>query len=466
MENTRLWALFSTFSKKELRALQKMVESPFFNQRKDVIVLFDLLCEAVEGGFKPKSKQDYYQRIYPGSSYLDQKIRTVISLLFKVCEQYLIYQRSMEDEVIYKTQLARAYRHRNLNRHFNRGLSQARNLLEDRGLRNAEYHNSSYRIELEKYTFAASNRRMESLNLQDLNNQLDLAFMARKLRQTCLLLSHQAVYKTEYDFGLLAEILRYIEARGLFEIPAIGTYYYCYMALSDSKNVKYFEQFRAAMRQHKGCFPASEARDLYLLAINFCIRQYNEGNSEFLEEEFYLYQQGLEQQYLLMDGYISRFSFRNVVTIALIMKKFDWVEEFIQSYKELLRPAQKESMFSFSMANLEYERRNYGAALQLLQKSEYKDLLLNLASKTLQLRIYYELGEMDLLESHLDAMRTFIRRKNIMTYHRRNYLNTITFTKKLMNLQPFDQKGRKKLLIQIEETKALAEREWLIKQVS
>lgn len=125
----------------------------------------------------------------------------------------------------------------------------------------------------------------------------------------------------------------------------------------------------------------------------------------------------------------------------------------------------RDSIFSFCLANLEYERRNYTQAIHLLQKSEYRDLLLNLAAKTLQMKILYELSEFDVLDSHLEAMRTFIRRKGIIGYHRSNYLNTIAITKKLVNLKPYDQGQREALKRQIEQTMALAEREWLLAQL-
>jgi hypothetical protein len=160
---------------------------------------------------------------------------------------------------------------------------------------------------------------------------------------------------------------------------------------------------------------------------------------------------------------LSRFTYRNVVTIGLVMRAFDWVENFIHEFRDRLEKRHRESMFSFNLARLEYERRNYGAALQLLQKSEYADLLLNLAAKTVVLKIFFETDETDALESHLAAMQRFIRRKKIMGYHRENYLNLIHFTRRL--LEVFEKKELEALREEIAGAKAVAEREWLLGQV-
>ena len=147
------------------------------------------------------------------------------------------------------------------------------------------------------------------------------------------------------------------------------------------------------------------------------------------------------------------------------MRDLEWVERFVHQYRPFLKEEHREGLFSFNLARLEYQRRDLGKALQLLQRAEYKDLLLNLAAKTLQLKIFYELQEFDLLESHLQAIRTFIRRKKVMGYHRENYLNTVHFTQKLLETNLFDKNAKATLRREIEDTKALAEKEWLMKMI-
>lgn len=121
-------------------------------------------------------------------------------------------------------------------------------------------------------------------------------------------------------------------------------------------------------------------------------------------------------------------------------------------------------MSSFCMALLAYSKKDYAQALDLLQKSEYEDLLLNLAAKTVQIKLFYEWGEMDLLHDHLKAMRMFVLRKKVMGYHRENYLNAIQMTFRLLETNPFDRHALHELREAIEQTKPLAEKTWLLEQ--
>ncbi|MCB0560120.1 MAG: hypothetical protein KDD09_14300, partial [Phaeodactylibacter sp.] len=110
-------------------------------------------------------------------------------------------------------------------------------------------------------------------------------------------------------------------------------------------------------------------------------------------------------------------------------------------------------------------RRQYGKALEYLQRSEYQDLLLNLAAKTLMIKAFYELEEFDTLESHLEAMKVFLRRKDIIGYHRRNYRNIIRYTQKLLHLNWNDRGEVEGLRKTIEAEEVLTERAWLLEQV-
>ena len=277
--------------------------------------------------------------------------------------------------------------------------------------------------------------------------------------------SHHIVFNSSYEHGLLAAALAHLKDSPLLREPDIAIYYYCYQALVHPDDQQYFQAFKQLLLQHNTLFPEAEMRDLFVLAINFCIRQYNAGNSEYLSDQFDFYRIGFDQQYFLTDGQLSRYTYQNAVTIGLVMHELEWVESFIHQYRSKLPETHQESLFSFNLARLEYQRRNLDSALELVQKADYKDLLLTLAAKTLQLKIFYELDAYDLLESHIQALQTFIRRKKNLGYHRENYLNTIAFTRKLLESNPYDRQAREQLRAEIEQTKALAEKEWLLEQI-
>jgi hypothetical protein len=427
--------------------------------------LFDLLTERKNKGKTLLQKEEIFKRLYPGETFDDHRIRLVMSFLNKALEHYFTYQVIFENELFTKIRLAEAYRLRNLPAHFGRALRQLGQSHAGSNYRHADYHWSGYEIQLQGYLLTATTRRVTELNLQQIGDQLDLAFLALKLRQSCVALSHQSVFKASYDFGLLPEVLDFIERENLPYLPAIGVYYHCYFALTQPDVEGHFQQFKAKLYEHGHAFPASEIRDLYLLAINFCIQRYNQGNSRYLAEEFELYKSGLEKKILYVNGVLSRFTYQNVVTLGIVLEKFDWVEQFIKIYRDELEPRYREANFSFNIARLAYERGEFRQAIELLQKSDYDDLLLNLAAKTVLLKIYYETSEFSALESLLDAMSNFVRRKKKLSYHGENYLNLCRFVRRLLSIKPSDTLGLGNLRADVEKTPAVAERNWLVRKI-
>ncbi len=466
MEKSRLLRLLRTLSKQELATFKKFVRTPFFNQRKEVPALLDVLEKSLKTNRTLPDKEQAYRQIFGKEEHNDHRVRLAMSFLYQLAGQFLAVQDFLNDKPQYQRRLATIFRQRNLPEQFAKTCDDALAAHERQPLRDAAFFEENYQILLEKHRFAVESQAFENLDFQELSDQLDYAFLARKLWQACFMLSHQSVSNLSYRFGLLDAALTHIEQSNLLEIPAISVYFYCYRALTKPTEKTHFQQFKTLLMRHGELFPAAELRDLYILAVNFCIRQYNAGNQDYLAEQFELYKEGFAKKYFLTEGTLSRYTYQNAATIGLVMHELEWVEQFVRDYRPALREEHRESLFSFNLARLEYQRRDLGKALQLLQKAEYKDLMLNLAAKTLQMKIFFELQEFDLLESHLQAIRAFIRRKKVMGYHRENYLNTVLFTQKILETNLFDKEAKTALRREIEATKAVAEKEWLLEVLS
>ncbi|MBL7802492.1 MAG: hypothetical protein JNL02_02065 [Saprospiraceae bacterium] len=462
MENSRLFRLLRTFNSGELRHFKKFLRTPFFNQRSEVPALFDLLEKSLKTGRPAPAKNEAWRRLFGAGDYDDHRVRLAMSQLYKLATQFLAVQDFLADAPAFQRRAARAFQTRRLPDLAQTALSEAAAAQEKLPLRNPDFFEEQYRITLDQNRFAVAEQNTEAIDFQQLSRQLDQTFLIQKLWQACYMLSHQAVANTRYDFGLLDATLEFAARSGALDTPAAALYFHCYHALTHPEEHRHFQQFKTLLFHHDRLFSVEERRDLFILAINFCIRQYNAGSHDYLREQFDFYRTGLERQYFLSDGVLSRYTYLNAATSGMALQELDWTEHFIQSYRDYLAEAHRESLFSFNLARLEYQRRAHGAALQLLQKTDYKDLPLNLAAKTLQLKIYYELGEYDLLESHLKAFGAFIRRKKMLGYHRTNYLNTVLFAQKMLELNRYDKNAVAALRREVEETAAVAEKEWLL----
>lgn len=465
MQKSRLFEVFDALPHKDVKQLQKFVASPIFNQRQHVIDLLDFLIVCKYKKQTTPLREEAFAHLFPSLAFDYHKLRLSMSLLSKVIEKFLIWQQLNEHPIQPQLYLSQAYRKLSLPRHFYKSISNITNTLQEHPLRDALFHEQQYQLFTTQFLFNSEQNRMQDLYLDEMQEHLDLHYLITKLKTTCFLLTHQNIYKKEYNFDLLPAIIQYIENSTALQTPALATYYYCYLSLIESHNEQHFQTFKNLIFEHKKLFPTDEIRDLFLLATNYCIQQLNKGNQKYAQQGLEIYKEGIKDNLLLPNGVLSHFTYRNIVAKAIVVKDFEWAAQFITQYKATLEPKHRENTYSFNLAWLEYERKNYDNALDLVLRTNFTDLLLNISAKTIALKIYYELGAFDLLYSHLDAMKVFLHRKKLIAYHKNNYLNTIKYIKKILDLPPYDKLAKQSLQQEIKDTQLIAEKKWLLQQL-
>ena len=224
MKKSQLINILNTFSAKEIRETRKWLRSPAHNQRQDVVQLFDFFFEDNHLSNEDCLEKPFvFSWIYPKETYDDAKMRQVMFFLLKAIEDFLIYKELNKDEISAKNILSKVYRKRKLDKLFEKNVKQSEQLLEKSTIQNENYYRNEYQLHLEKYNYQSRVNRL-SQNLQEVSDTLDIAFLAGKLRQYCLMLSHQSVYQKEYSIGLLKNILPLIQQEDYIKVPAIATY--------------------------------------------------------------------------------------------------------------------------------------------------------------------------------------------------------------------------------------------------
>ena len=105
-----------------------------------------------------------------------------------------------------------------------------------------------------------------------------------------------------------------------------------------------------------------------------------------MKEIFLLYQLQLQQELIIDEGYLSDLHYKNIVTTGIRLQELEWVKQFIEEYREALRPAVRENAYSFNLASYYHAVGKYDEVLALLQEVAYSDFRYNLGAKALLLR--------------------------------------------------------------------------------
>ena len=471
MYKSKLFEVFFALAQNEQRALGKFVRSPYHNQREDVVMLYDYMYahrDLLDREVLRKRKT--FENLFPQEPFDADKIDYVMSFFLKVLERFIIVQSQFEDGIEAQIRLAEAYRLLKLDKHFKQAWRYAQRLQENQPMREGNYFRRRYRLEYERYAYSANEARSGHKNLQELSNSFDAYYMGERLKQSCLILAHKAVYKTEYDMGPTDLLCKYLASRSQMfdDYPMIGLYYHYYQTLTETdleQAEESFQQFKELFLSQIDKLPFEELQNLYLFSTNYCIRRYNMGAANYVHELLRLYKKALDTGILILDGTLSHASFLNITKTAIRVQDFEWVKNFIETYKRKLDTKYQDAYTNYALGEYYYSQKGYKDAMMHLLHIEHSDLLMNLSARALLLKIYYELEEIDDLEALLNSMTAFLGRKDEIGYHRENYKNIVRFARKLLSTNPFDKKDREKLRKEIEETTVLTERQWFLEQV-
>ncbi len=448
--------------------LRDFVQSPYHNKNEHVVALF-LYLDTRYPEFAPQhiEKQAVWQKLYPDKIYDDLKLRHVASLLLKVCEAFLQNEALREKPSLAGAQLLEAYRRKRLSKHFTgakRALEQA---MEKQVALRIPDHYHQYQALLEQELMQEyQQERRSTTGLQGVADKLDEAYLLAKLKQTCGMVSYENIYRQAYRYDLLDPILAHIEQANYNNALLMG-YYHGLMMLRNPEALDNFAALKGLLKDKATEIPFAEAQELHIIARNFCIRRFNMGDQVYFKELFDLYKLGLETKVLLNEqGYISPSAFKNIVAVASRLEAFEWAETFVKERSALLEEKYRNDYINYNLARLYFSRKQYGNALQLLSQVEYHDVFVAADARTLLLKTYFELDEYDALDALLESFKQFVTRRKEVAYHRENYLNTIKFTRYLLNLNGRDKARKEALGKKIQGTKILTEKTWLLEKLA
>ena len=453
MQKSLLWSLLRTFKVAERRRAVRFLKSPYHNARPEAVLLFQELLR-LDRQDKTPNRESIRTHLFPQRDAT--WFRLLQSHLYRRLEDFLIVESLREQPRRARLQLVEQFQRRKLSRHVERHLKR----LPDAPYLQAENYLGDFRREQVRFAQLTSrNRSRVDLNLRDCEDTLDRALVAMKLRQSCITRSHETVSSSRHQIHFLPEILDYAANR---PEPEIQLYRACFLALYQEPTDERFREYRSLLLRYGAQFPPAESRSLFVGALNFCIRKINENKSSYLREAFDLYRAGIDNETLFESGQLSRFTFNNVVGIALRLNELTWTERFLDGYAQLLRDQWRTPTLGLNRARYHYARQQYDEALVHLREVDQRDLITNMTAKILQLKIYQETKQLDLLDAHLRTMQRFVERNPQTAYHRVNWNNIIRFTRKVMSHNPYDESERSNLRRDIEAAEPLTEKDWLL----
>ncbi len=469
MNDTKLIEIYQMLSESELKRLDKFIASPYFNESKTILEMHNFIRAFSPDYNDPGlDKSSLWAELYPGEAHQDSRLRHFMSRLLKLLQEFLAQQSFSSDSFKKNMELLEALRLHKAEGNYQKTYRKFRKEFEELGT-DSYLKNFLLDEELNRFYSISSLVTLQNIDssLQTSAENLDRFYIVNKLRFFCSVINFKRVLQMDHRNRFMDEILEMAEEPEFQEEPAIKIYLLILQTLIDPEDLDKFKLLLDSLKDLRNEFEDEELRGMYVFAQNYCIRKANQGKTEFLQDLFNIYEQVISEGIIFSEGQFSAATYKNIVANALRLKKYNWAEAFIKDYNSKLPDEERENALTYNMARVHFDRRDYDQVITLLQQVEYSDVFYSLDSRSILLKTYYELDEVDSMEALVNSFRIFLRRNKILSeQQRKGYMNLIKFASQASRVRPRDKDRVNKLESDISNTSPIADVGWLKEKVA
>lgn len=470
MFNSKIINILRHFDEKDFKSFRNFVPRALGKTKPRVQKVMQILVkEYPEFDGKIINRDLMFSKVFPSDKSINiNKLRHVMSDLMRLCEQFLLEKEINTNEFRKHFLLGRAYRKLGLEDYQQTCLDKNLMILESDTRRDSRFYFKKYQIYEDLFRNnhgAKKNNRIEMIE-STLKN-LDSLFFIEKLKYACELANSQNIREITFNNDLFEDVLKHIEVSLLEEIPVLKIYYVAFKTLIDFENEAHFVDLKHLLNQYGHCFNKFELNEIYIYARNYCVRKINTGVEKYVQELFDFNLMLLKKKNLFAGTYLSKKDYRNLISLGIRLKKFDWVADFIEDYKEAMNPEERENAYVFNKANLEFQRKNYDDTIGLLSQYHYDDTFFKYESKILLAKSYYEQKQLSPLFSLIDAFKVAINRnKEITRQYLDSYKAFILLMPRLMKLEYGSKASIQKIETALEKYPIIHSKAWILEKIN
>jgi len=469
MESTRIYKVLNLLTVPQLNRFIKFVQSPYHNVNASIESLAVYLIKSIKNDEELLDKETIWQTLSSKKEFTDLRFRKLCNDLLERFEKFLIQENLDQNHMLQSNLLLDSIRKNRYEILAEKHIAKSSTEIKREIDQSSNYY-------LQKYFFKKTIQNLKSNyekkvdlkkgkldSYDELSKNLDAFYIIEKLRIATDMETWKKMYKSDesIDLGVSLEILEKIK---FDNIPSVDIYRLMYDVYKEESNTELYYELKEKALTHINSFPKDEQREIFDVLVSFSIKLVNKGEIIFLKETLLLYDWGIKESIILNKGQLSPTTFRNYVVAGLRISEFDKVEAFIKNNNELLEKDRRENALNFNLARVAFYRKEFDECLTYLNKVNYDDIWYNVNSKMLLLAAYYELEEIEVLDSAVDAFILFCRRDKILDAQKKTqYFN---FAKSVKKLTKFNSdKKLKTLKEKIESTKVIGNKPWLLEKI-
>ncbi|HEX5624401.1 MAG TPA: hypothetical protein VFX48_00175, partial [Saprospiraceae bacterium] len=456
--------LYLTLSPRQKQSFQHFLDCPLFNKNDKLSRILPVL-KGFLSDFPDTYRQQLFHFLYPGKPYEDIKLRLLFSEYLKLFKHFVFIEEKQDSGIERELSFIRFLRKKKFIRLFENQASSFRKELVQKQHWDPEVYEWRHQLDLELLSYESFKNRFSYFDFAESTEFLEVSSMIKRLRIYLEQLSHESISATSLEYPLIQSWIQYAETRDWSRYPEIRIYLLALKMYQHPEEEHYFDTYLSTIRRYEQDFDFERGREIFLTALNYCIRKINQNTPAFFQKGLDLFQDCVRSGWLLDYGVMSSLTYKNIIALCIRMNDLKLAIQLLEDYKNLVSAKERNTIYHFNLAKIYKEQKEYSKALYLLQTSVFKDPLIELNARVEMIKIYYEIREGDLMHLQIQATRNLIKRSSKLGYHREYYSNFLQQANRLFNVKRMEPEEKTQWLAEIRSDPRLIDKNWLFTMV-
>jgi|GEM_PF-4465318 len=408
------------FSKKELQSFSLYIHSPFFCQHLETIRLFDFIIP-----YHPTFDLDVYSAFnaaFHQGQLSRSRFNVLSSYLLQQAHGYMATTQLRADPLAQQLLLIDRLRQKEFFKEAQKQLDVAWNMWQKEvQLDSSNFTQLLQLQELQLDLTISVGMWRNDVPLQDYFQALDQHGLGFGMKYMLPAWTVNQVYEIEFPEQRWQSLVKLFEAFPRPLSPLISMYYHLICLLQGKEESEHYPVLSSLLEQHTDRMSKVELMNIYGYLQNFLTRKHRMGKEEAVGQLFQVYQKLNQYQLIFGRGDFTEHLIRNITIIGCRLGELQWTQSFLETHRQKIEVAMGGNVFSYSQAYLDFYQGNYSYALRHLQNLKFTDPFYRTGHQCLILRIYYELGDWESLESLSGTFRRYLNRTSALSDARKDF---------------------------------------------
>jgi hypothetical protein len=422
--------ILKRLDKEDLKKFGLFLKSPYFNTMEILPKVFEIIKNTYPEFNSPAlSFQNMFAKLYKGKEFKEQTIRNLYSEIGNLLKSFIAVETLKTDEIATNTAFLLGLRQKKAFELSNKTAEKNRDkIINNFGIGALAFH--SHYINYANWTNNMNDQRKNtSKEYISLVKSLSENLIVFLLKEIFLLASENISYRKLFiDAKEDLVFEKFINAFNindfLDEFDKINIslasilkiqYWFYYYSVNELSETEFYKIKNEITKNISRFYKVEQVQFIQEL-IRLALTKLVPADKKYYKDIFDLMKLFCSLD-IYPDNNIADFkagTFRDMFTVAVILKEFSWAENFVNQYSKFLGEDVRSNEFNYCMGNLSFKQGKYERSLDYFNRVELKDVIEKINIRFFYLMNFIELGAFENARSALQTLRQYSQdRKNI-----------------------------------------------------